>query len=185
MNSVDPLSASLYFSAAASASKEASKGQGKEKADKARRASFSSLIQKSHELEELASSGLPPEIAGLSTEDAVVFLKDAVDIAGDALVQQMDGAAFAEFRKAVGQFLRYIEKNNYEVSKIKRFGMTRNKRGPFFAETRPRDPYVQVRVVDRKLDEIATMILQNQADRFKLLSRVDEIKGLLVDFFAA
>jgi uncharacterized protein YaaR (DUF327 family) len=44
---------------------------------------------------------------------------------------------------------------------------------------------VQLRVVDEKLNELATMVLQNYNDKIQMLAKVDEIKGLLVDFFAA
>ena len=81
---------------------------------------------------------------------------------------------------------RWCENNNYEVAKIKRFGRERTYRGtsPFFAEKRKPEPYVQVQVVNRRLDELATMILQNHTDRIQMLTKVDEIKGLIVDFFA-
>ena len=55
----------------------------------------------------------------------------------------------------------------------------------YFSEKRPKDPYVQLRVVDEKLNELATMVLQNYNDKIQMLAKVDEIKGLLVDFFAA
>ena len=87
----------------------------------------------------------------------------------------------------LSQFLKYIEKNNYEVIKTKRFGREVVHRGvsPFFSERRKADPYVQVQVVNRRLDELAAMILQNHSDKMQMLAKVDEIKGLIVDFFAA
>jgi uncharacterized protein YaaR (DUF327 family) len=54
----------------------------------------------------------------------------------------------------------------------------------FFEETRPRDPYFQVHVIDTKLDELAAMLLQNHADKITMMGKVDEIKGLLVNFLA-
>ena len=180
---VDPLSSSLYFSASALASKESQKNQDKSKIEKSRKTSFSSMLDKSREMEELAGAGLPVEIAGLSVEEAVVYLKDAVDAAADKLNDNLSSENFAEFRKSVSQFLRYVQKNNYEVTKIKRFGKRRVK-GVFFEETAPRDPYFQVHVIDTKLDELASMLLQSHADKLAFLSKVDEIKGLLVDFLA-
>lgn len=187
MSSIDPLSSSMYFSAAATVSRETQKQKGSTKTDKTKKTLFSSMVEKQQEIEELASAGLPPELAGLSEEEAVSFLKDAVDVAGDELEENMTAENFAKFRRSVSQFLKYIEKNNYEVAKIKRFGRERTYRGtsPFFAEKRKPEPYVQVQVVNRRLDELATMILQNHTDRIQMLTKVDEIKGLIVDFFAA
>lgn len=180
---VDPLSSSLYFSAVANASREAQKNQDKNKVEKTRRTSFSSMVDKTKEMAELADAGLPIEIAGLSVEDAVVYLKDAVDSAADRLNDDLSAESFAGFRKAVSHFLKYVQKNNYEVTKIKRFGK-RTVKGVFFEETRPRDPYFQVHVIDAKLDELAAMLLQNHADKITMMGKVDEIKGLLVNFLA-
>lgn len=187
MSSIDQLSSSMYFSAAATVSRETQKQKGSTKTDKTKKTLFSSMVEKQQEIEELASAGLPPELAGLSDEEAVSFLKDAVDVAGDELEENMTAENFAKFRRSVSQFLKYIEKNNYEVAKIKRFGRERMYRGtsPFFAEKRKPEPYVQVQVVNKRLDELATMILQNHTERIEMLAKVDEIKGLIVDFFAA
>ena len=70
MNSIDALSSSLYFSAVTNASKEATKGK---KVEKSNKTSFSSMVKKSQEVEELLSSGLPIEIAGMEIEEAVAF----------------------------------------------------------------------------------------------------------------
>ena len=181
MNSIDPLSSSLYFSAVTNASKEATKGK---KVEKSNKTSFSSMVKKSQEVEELLSSGLPIEIAGMEIEEAVAFLKDSVDSAADKLSSEINAENFADFRMAVTNFVKYISKNNFEIDKTKRFGMTK-KSTVYFSEKRPKDPYVQRRVVDEKLNELATMVLQNYNDKIQMLAKVDEIKGLLVDFFAA
>lgn len=184
MNLIDPVNPSLYFSAASQVSKETVKQQPKEKAPTGKKLSFAAMLQKSQELDELAAAGLPQEIAGLSAEETVVFLKDAIDIAGDKMLDDMTAESFAAFKKSVGQFMRYVAKNNYEVVKTKRLGFVK-KKGVYFSERRARDPLVQVREVDGKLAELATMILQNHADKIRMLSKINEIKGLLVDFFAA
>lgn len=189
MSSIDPLSSSLYFSAAANVAKETQKQKKKESDSKIEKTkkSFFSMVQQNQEIEELSEAGLPPELVGLSSEDAIVFLKDSIDIAGDELIENMNADTFAKFRKSVSQFLKFIEKNNYEVEKNKRFGRERIYKGtsPFFAEKRSPDPYVQIKIVDKKIDELATMILQNHSDKLQMLSKVDEIKGLIVDFFVA
>ena len=184
MNAVDPLNSSLYFSAVAEASLESAKQKEKNKTAKTKRPTFASLLEKNRELEELTAAGLPLEIAGMDVENALIFFKDAIDTAGDHLLEKADTVSFAEFKNAVGQFIRYISKNNYEVFRTKRVGFVK-KQGVFFSEQRPRDPLVQVRVVDRKIEDLALMILQNHADKMTLLAKVGEIKGLVVDFFAA
>lgn len=183
MNSIDSLNSSLFFSAAAAASREAQKNQDKSKLSKTKKTAFSSMVEKSQEMESLASAGLPVEIAGLSVEDAVNFLKDAVDIAAEKLEENMSSENFQKFRKSVAQFLKYVQKNNYEIKTKKRFG-ERHIKTVFFEEKRKKDPYVQIHVIDQELDKLAAMLMQKHGDKIQFMSKVDEIKGLLVDFLA-
>ena len=185
MNSIDTLNTSLYFSAAANASREAAKEQDKLKTSKTKKSAFTSMLEKQQEIEELASQGLPEEIAGMSQEDAVIYLKDALDIAADKLEEKQTAENFSAFRKTVSQFFKYIEKNNFEVTKKPRLRKRMTiKKSVFHTVRRPPDPYCQVRVVNQKLDEITSMILQNHGDKIAMLSKIGEIKGLIVDFFA-
>lgn len=185
MNGIDSLNAAFNFTAAQTASQKL-KDKENLKTQKSKKSAFSSFLEKSQEAENLVSLGLPSELAGMSVEEGVVFLKDAVDMAGDALSEEMNAANFAKFRKSVSQFLKFIQKNSLEVAKIKRLRREVRVKGlsPFFEEKRERDPYFQIRIVDQKLEELAAMVLQNHQDKLNMMSKVDEIKGLLVDFFA-
>lgn len=184
MNGIDVLNnSSLYFSATSAAAKKAQKEQEKAKTQKTKNSPFSDMVLKKEEEFSLASAGLPLEIAGLSVDDAINYLKDAVDLTADALGEQTNEKNMAAFRKAVGQFIKYIEKNNYEIKTKKRFGIS-HKKSVYFEERKPRDPLFQIHIIDKKLDELAAMVLQSHSDKLKLLSKVDEIKGMLVDFLA-
>ena len=59
--------------------------------------------------------GLPIEIASMTEEEAVIFLKDAADIAADKLRKSQMPDVYADYRLKVSQFLRYIVKNNFEI----------------------------------------------------------------------
>ena len=177
MNTVDPLGQALYFTAVSSATGEAAKEAKKKKAGAQQRAGiFSAMLKKNEEASELASAGLPSEIAGMSVEDAVVFLKDRVTTAGDKLIDSMTEDAFAEYRRAVSQFMKYVVKYSFEIEEL---SGRRNRR------TNKERIFVQVRIIDEKLNNLAAEILANQADKFLLLKRVEEIRGLLVDVFAS
>ena len=95
----------------------------------------------------------------------------------------MSSENFQKFRKSVGQFLKYVQKNNYEIKTKKRFG-ERHIKTVFFEEKRKKDPYVQIHVIDQELDKLAAMLMQKHGDKIQFMSKVDEIKGLLVDFLA-
>lgn len=185
MSSIDPLSSSMYFSAAALASKQTQKESEKSKVSNTRKTRFSSVLEKTAEIENLAANGLPTELAGMDTEEALVFLKDQIDMAADALEDNINADNFAKFRKSVSQLLKYVEKHNYDVSEIRRLKRKRLiSKPPYFEEVREVDPYYQIHVVNEKMDKLAMMILQNHEDKLNMLSKVEEIKGMIVDFFA-
>lgn len=181
MPGIDPLnSQSLYFAAAAAASHEAARKEQagkKEKTGQAVRPSFTASLKKSQEEVTLASEGLPTEIAGMDEEQAVIFLKDAVDIAGDDLKARQGLEQIETYRKKISQFLRYISRNNFEVIEHKRLGFSR--------KGRPLDPQIQIKVINKKLEGLVSDMLYNHADNLKILAGVEEINGLIVDLLAA
>ena len=159
--------------AAQSASLAARKGE-RDKAVK--KPLFSSMVDKRQEENILASQGLPPEIAGLSQEDALVFLKDQLDSAGDALSESSSGQAFENYKKAVSQFVKFMQKNNFVVEEHKRFGRSRL--------GKKKDPALLIKAIDEKLERLNYEIWYNHLDKFKLLEKIHEINGLVVDLTA-
>jgi hypothetical protein len=178
---VESTNASLYFSAANSvASHQAAKSARDERAqksDKAKKNLFSNAVEKARAEFELQQNGFPKEIAGLSVEESAVYLKDQADIAADNLKEHQTPEEFAEYRKKVSQFLRYVSKNNFEVKKRERRGSS--------ASGKPLSPQFKIVVINQKLDEMARWLLNSHKDAFSLLARVNEISGLLVDLMAS
>lgn len=167
-------SQSLYFAATQAASQQMA--QQAKKSEKKERSSFASAFSMHQETAQLISEGLPPELAGLSDEEAVVFLKDAMDMAGDELKARQNLEAMEKYRKKVGQFMKFIVKNNFDFIKKKRFG--RNRKG------RPVDPYCQIQIIDQKLNQLASEMLILHGSNLKLLAKLEEINGLIVDLLA-
>lgn len=187
MSLIDTLGNALNFSNVAATTKQ--KSQESKKTSKPHK-SFSSLLRDKQEIQDLQEAGLPLELAGLDAEDAVIFLKDAIDEASDRLTDSQTAENFATFRKSVSQFLKYVERNNYEISTKKRVGRAAREHvykgvSPYFAEKRKPPAYKQVKIINERLNEIATMVLQNHSDKMLMLSKVGEIKGLIVDFLAS
>ncbi|MCR4627508.1 MAG: YaaR family protein [Treponema sp.] len=179
MDSISALNnSSLYFNAAQSAAAESKRKEKAASASSAKKTVFGKLLEAGKDTEKafLIEQGLPPEIAGLSEEEATVFLKDAVDMAGDELLEKMTSEAFSKYRTKVKQFIGYIVKNNFSIEQHKRYGF--NRKG------KPRDPAVQVQVINQKLDNLAADLLYNHMDKLKILAKVGEINGLLVDLYA-
>ena len=170
---------SLYFAAAqAAAQQQARQTQQQGKSEKTGRTAFASSLKRQQEALSLASEGLPPEIAGMDEESAVVFLKDAVDIAGDELKEQQSLAAIENYRKKLSQFLKYLTRNNFEVIQHRRRGRNR-KTG------KAADPYIQIQLINQKLDHLTSDLLYNHSRNLNMLARVEEINGMIIDLLAA
>lgn len=167
-------SQSLYFAATQAASQQ--QAQQAKKAEKKEKSAFASAFEKRKAEASLVSEGLPPELAGMSEEEAIVFLKDAMDMAGDELKARQDLASMEKYRRKVSQFMKYVAKNNFEIISKKRFG--RNRKG------RPVDPYIQVQVIDQKLNQLASEMLILHGANLNLLAKVEEIQGLIIDLMA-
>ena len=169
---------SLYFAAAQSASQQLAKQEAK-KSEKSlfSKISFSDTLKKSKEEAELVSDGLPAELAGMDSESAIVFLKDAADMASNQLKEKQSPENIENYRTKIGQFLKYIERNNFEVIEKRRFG--RNRRGRALA------PYYQIQVINQKMNNLASDMLYNHSKNLNLLARIEEINGLIVDLIAA
>lgn len=170
-------STGLFFSAANSAALANSKLSKEEKSSKIKKKSFASALEKSTYQNQLIQEGFPIEIAEMETEEAAVYLRDEAEKAADALRQSQMPDKFADFRKKVSQFMRYIEKNNFEV-KIK-------KRNGFNSKGQPLPPRVQIKIINQNLDEMASYFISSQKDTFKMLAKLNEITGLLVDLLAS
>ncbi len=168
-------SQSLYFAATQAASQQAAK-QAKQ-SEKTSKTSFTSSLKKLAEEAELSAAGLPKEIAGMDEEEAIIFLKDAVDIASDQLKLSQSPENLEKYREKIGQFMKYIVKNNFEILEKRRFA--KNRRG------RPLSPYYQVQVINQKLNNLASDLLYNHSKNLNLLAKIEEINGLIVDLLAA
>lgn len=176
MNSIDVTSSALYFSAAANSANNTKSNEVDSKNNlKKVKKSFSNFIEEKKEENFLISNGLPVEIAGMSENDAVGYLKDQMDIAGDDLGINATPQAYEKYKKAVGQFIKFLEKNNYEVKTIKR----KPRRGKQVL------PAYQVVVINERLDRLAYDLWYNHLDKLKLLEKIHEINGLVIDLMAA
>ena len=178
MNSIDPTSNGLYYNATQAAANQAAQAmaQKAEKEKSVKKPAFASMVEKRAAENLLVSQGLPPEIAGLSQEDALVWLKDQLDIAGDALSENADGQNLDKYKKAVSQFIKFMQKENFVLEEHKRFGRSRT--------GKKKDPAILIQTIDKKLEQLNYDIWYNHLDKLKLLEKIHEINGLVVDLTA-
>lgn len=191
MSDINPLGASSYYGGLQNATSQAAKDAKKEKTSSASRVSFTKLLKTNSETEEqhhLQELGYPPQIAGMSIEDAAIFLKDAVDSAGNKLSVSASTQNIAEFRDSVRMFIKYIVENNYIEHKKERRGkiaLPMQRFSKFNDRSRPADPRVIIQTINEKLDALVRDTLLTQSSNMKILERANEIRGLIVDLIQA
>ena len=178
---LDSINSNIHFQAAQTLSSQAAaKAKQDENTKKTapKKSIFASLFEKSQAQVQYTRDGFPIEISEMEVEEAAVWLRDQADSAADVLKEHQTPDVFADYRKKVSQFLKYVVKNNLELKKKNR------RRG---ASTR--DPYIQVNVINEKLDEMARWLINPANDIHRktlgMLERIHELKGLLVDLFAS
>lgn len=196
MAEIDSIGNNFYFAGVQNtASNGINKNQKKQEIDKTKKSKFASLLSKQEDVEPAFSvTGLPPEIATMTLEDAAIYLKDAVDLTGNDLSSEVNQENIKKFKEAVGQFILFVVRNNYEISSKRRknrFGhdlMVPSRTNFFSNYTIPPhiiDPKYQITVINKKLDEMTQATLENQIDNLKILAQINEIKGLIVDLISS
>ncbi|GBU29651.1 hypothetical protein R84B8_03224 [Treponema sp. R8-4-B8] len=119
-----------------------------------------------------------------ASDEAVNVLMDEVRDAGDRLKDRPFGEEIMRYKQAVRNFINYVVQNCY--SKENDEGIL-NKLKPGFKgrrttpEATEAKQYVKIQVIDKKLEDLAAMLLSGQRRQMELVSRLEEIKGLLID----
>lgn len=147
--------------------------QESKKSEKNQKSAFKSAFQKMQETTLLVSEGLPAEIAGMETQEAVNFLKDAMDSAGEELKSFQSAENMEKFRKKACQFMKYIVKTNYNFVRTRPQKRLRN--------GRVINPLYQIEIIDKKLNQLASEMLFTHRQNLNLLARVEEIQGMILD----
>jgi len=169
MSQIDSLQSTFYFSPAGATSAKAN-NQKTNKTEK--KSKFSSIIEKKAAEQQMISAGLPPEIAEMEYEEALIYLKDKADIASDLIKNQFSLESFTEYRESIGNLMKFIVHINYEVEMKQRRRPTRR----FKTEK-----FYLIKIIDQKLDQLANDILVNHLENLEILAKVNEINGILID----
>ena len=118
------------------------------------------------------------------SEETLDYLMDEVRSAGDTLRTRPFPDEIIRYKQAVRNFMHYIVENSYSLDHetgIPKFlkGGYRGPRGT--PEAMKQITYTKIQVIDKKLEDMAAMLLSSQAQQLELTSRLEEIKGLLID----
>ena len=97
-------------------------------------------------------------------------MKKSIDEQGDKLADKVDVKEFEKYRKLIREFIDEIVSNGYTFQREDAYA------------SRGRHRYIAtVKIVDEKLDELGKEVMKEQADKIEILSRIDDIRGLLMD----
>lgn len=198
MAEIDSLGTNYYYSGVQNASNEAIKRNTRKeevkKSGSSKKVDFAKLL-KGDEVEEpqFVAAGLPPEIATMSIDDAAVYLADAVSMAGNEFSEEQTQENLEKFKNSVRQFIKFVVSNNFEVN-IKQKRQRPGKSGQpsrlfvfsdYTVPAQKKNPRYSIDIINEKLDALARETLSAQSNNLKLLSQVNEIKGLIVDLMSS
>ncbi len=170
MNPLEPLDSSFLLSSSgairAGQSGKTDRGKDTKKAGKIRSA-FSDILSETREADQTGE--LSPAL-NLPREEALRQLLDEVYSMGDILKGNPLPDAVINYKKAVKSFLYFVVNHSYDVHEQKS-GRNILKRKTF----------IQLEVIDQKLERLAAEVLSAQRDQLKILARIEEINGMLVN----
>jgi len=118
------------------------------------------------------------------SDDTINSLMDEVRDAGDILKNRPLPDEIMRYKQAVRKFMNYIVQNTYSLEhenslpKYLKHGF-KGQRGTPDAMSQKR--HTIILVIDKKLEDLAAMLLSSQSHQLELVSRLEEIRGLLVD----
>ena len=118
------------------------------------------------------------------SEETVNLLIDEVRSTGDALRSRPFPDEILRYKQAVRNFIHYIVENAYGTDTeagIPNFLKPGFKGQRGTPESRKGKAYTKIHVIDTKLDELAKRLLTSQMPQMEIASRLEEIKGLLID----
>ena len=97
-------------------------------------------------------------------------MKKEIDEQGKLLADRVDVRELEKYRRLIREFLDEIVSNGYTFSREDAYA------------SRGKHRYIAtVQIVDKKLDELGKEVLKENSDKIEILSRVDDIRGLLLD----
>jgi len=161
MDSINPL-ISGHHPAATNLKKEQ-----KKKTEKSAKGAFTGILKKS-----AAEESDSLQAASLDSADLETLVDDIFKL-GEEVKKEADLNSMSAYRKAVGAFLKKIVSQSYQLE--------RNK-GIMNPRTFKQKEFVNVEVINKKLDSLAAYVLSSQKQQLEILKKVDEINGLIVNY---
>ena len=157
------------------------KGSGAGNIRKGQKTEFSNLFDN---LLGRAADELGPVNELPFSDESVSHLMDDVRDAGDKLMSRPLPEEIVRYKQAVRNFINYVVQNNFSLSRedgVPNFLKPGFKGQRGTPEAMRGYGYTKIEVIDKKLEDLAAMLLANQGHQLNLVSRLEEIRGLLID----
>ena len=103
-------------------------------------------------------------------EQNMAELAKQINDRGTRLAQKINIAEMEQYRKLVSQFLNEVVSHAYAFQKEN-----------IFSRKGKRKIYALVMKINEKLEEMAQEILSDNQDAIKIVSNIDDIRGMIVD----
>jgi len=109
-------------------------------------------------------------IGSQNVEERLRELADRIIQQGDKLAKKIDIAELKTYRKLLSEFLNEAVGNSHKFSREN------------FLDRRGRHRvYALVRKINVEVEQLAKDVLEQEKDHIKILKRIDDIKGLILD----
>ena len=118
------------------------------------------------------------------SEETITFLMDEVRSAGDTLRGRPFPDEIIRYKRAVRNFMHFVIEHCYDLDHetgIPKFLKAGYKGPRGTPEAMKQITYTKIEVIDKKLEDLAAILLASQATQMEIASRLEEIKGLLID----
>ena len=100
------------------------------------------------------------------------LMMEEIVMQGDKIVKRMDVKDMKKYRTLIKEFMNEIVNHSHKFSREN------------FLDRRGRHSvYGIIRLVDKKLDELAQELMKDERDSISILAKVGEIRGLIMDIF--
>ncbi|MCL1817353.1 MAG: DUF327 family protein [Spirochaetaceae bacterium] len=148
------------------------KRDDKKTSRKSRHARLFNDLLETHTEEEKQAEAVKVRRRSLDLDKEIGKALDAVHSRGDKLKKNPTLDTIAEYKDAVRQFLQIAVSSAFEA---------REETSPPRREGEEERRFIQIRVINEKLEKLTAQVLSSQKNELEILRRVDEIHGLLID----
>ena len=129
-------------------------------------------VQKPEATDDTFKFTLAGKIADAEFAERLSGMLTEIEEEGKKISKKTDIRDMKHYRELIKSFLNEVVTRSHKFSREN------------FLDKRGRHRvYGMIRLIDENLDELATELLKDEKDHIAILSKIDEIRGLLLDIF--